>query len=153
VGTNHYLFVTHPDPFDALVKENRWLLKDRSMVSKLHNLSDGDEVLVYVAGQSGIIGLLRVQGPSQLLRETAVLSGRAYQYELPVAFEIAVPKECVVPVKPFVRELNVTRRIADNWGSAFQRSIVRLNDDDFNFLKTKLVQTYKELHASEQRQA
>ena len=153
MGKDRYLFVTHPNSFEALVKENRWLLKDRSQVAKLRNLSEGDEVLVYVAGQSGIIGLLTVKGASQLLREMTVLSDKAYQYELPVVFEISVPREYVVPVKPFVNELNITRRIAENWGSAFQRSVVRLNDDDFNFLKAKLVETFEELDQSEQKQA
>jgi hypothetical protein len=52
-----------------------------------------------------------------------------------------------------VNELNITRQIAENWGSAFQRSVVRLNDDDFNFLKAKLVETFEELDQSEQKQA
>lgn len=60
---------------------------------------------------------------------------------------------CCASEKPFVRELNVTRRIAENWESAFQRSVLRLNDDDFKFLKTKLAETYEELHLSEQRRA
>lgn len=62
-----------------------------------------------------------------------------------------MPRECVVPVKPFASELNVTRRIVENWGSAFQRSVVRLNDNDFNFLKAKLAEMYENLHHNEQK--
>jgi hypothetical protein len=130
------MFVTTPSNWDKLRNDpqNIWPLKAR--FAKNINFEINDQIPIYLSKKAVIAGVIKVRDKLQST-DPFTFSADVYEYKLPVTFDIVLPTKLQIPIREMLEQLEITRG-KKNWGCLFQRSMVRLTDNDYNLIRNKI---------------
>lgn len=133
--THRIMFITRPDNWIKLVEHfNYWPVKNNDIRTVKNQLNIGDEVLVYLSKKSALVGILKVTGELTKLDAPISIDRIKYEYMLPIHYKMILSEEEIIPLKPYIADLDLTKKRQDNWGVVLQKGMVRLSNNDFNYL-------------------
>ncbi|AWB43433.1 hypothetical protein DCC85_03810 [Paenibacillus sp. CAA11] len=133
---NRIMFVTTPNNWEKLKNdsENIWPLRAKFAHSK--NFEIENEILVYLSKKAVFAGVIKVKAKLES-SDPFFFSGDVYECKLPVVYDKILSSDKQIPIRDMLEQLEITRG-KRNWGCVFQRSMVRLKDEDFNFIRNKI---------------
>lgn len=125
-----YLFITKPNRWEELSENNEWpiSLKNGYILKKL---KPGDKVLIYITKESAIAGIIEIVEPLNVYNPIRRYKGDYYNFY--ATFSINAKLKEGVKIRSVKEMLDKTRG-RKNWGASFQRSAMKLGENDFNYL-------------------
>lgn len=149
MADNNYMLVTRPENWDRLKDDPAkiWPVKLRNaMIFKKFNI--GDKLLVYVSQVGAITGVVEVREAIQSIVKPMLFMGDFYECVLPVEYKAVLEGEKRIIIKTLIDKLDLTKENNKSWGSALQRAIVKLTEEDFNLLLTQVQNKSQQIRES-----
>jgi hypothetical protein len=84
-----------------------------------------------------LIALGRARTGSKPLNRPLELAGRTFTCAIRLDFDVVLPEQQGVPVRPLVGRLSMVER-KDAWGAYFRSSLIRLSADDAALLRGEI---------------
>ncbi len=135
------MLIVNPENWNLLKggADKTWPVSDR-YAKAFSRLDAGDRLIVYLSKQSCIAGIIEVTGKLESYDKPIVLRGSIYRYLLPINYKYLLPDDKLLPIREILNNLDLSKNKARTWGSALQRSVKTLSDEDYNFLTSKVVE-------------